>query len=116
MYRAFARDRQRVEMIHGDSHDPRMRDRVKRLFGDRQVDLLFIDGDHSYEGVRRDFDLYSPLVGKGGMIALHDIVPGPPVLVGDVPRFWEELKATHTTHELVEDWGQGAFGIGVVLV
>jgi predicted O-methyltransferase YrrM len=116
MYRTFARNQQRVEMIHADSHDPRTRDRVKRLLGHRQVDLLFIDGDHSYEGVRRDFDLYSPLVGKGGMIALHDIVPGPPVLVGDVPRFWEELKRTRTTHELVENCDQGAYGIGVVVV
>jgi predicted O-methyltransferase YrrM len=116
MYRTFARDQQRVEMIHADSHDPGTRDRVERLFGHRQIDLLFIDGDHSYEGVRRDFELYSPLVREGGMIAFHDIVPGPPVLVGEVPRFWEELKPTQTTRELVEDWDQGAYGIGVVLV
>jgi predicted O-methyltransferase YrrM len=117
VYRAFARDQQRVEMIHADSHDLRTRDRVKHLFGHQQLDLLFIDGDHSYEGVRRDFELYSPLVGKGGMIALHDIVPGPPVLVGEVPRFWQELKVTHaSSHELVEDWQQGGFGIGVVLL
>jgi predicted O-methyltransferase YrrM len=104
-------------MIHADAHDPLTRDRVKRLFGGRAVDLLFIDGDHSYEGVRRDFDLYSPLVRKGGMIALHDIVPGPTVLVGEVPRFWRELKRTHTaSHEIVEDWQQGGFGIGVILL
>jgi predicted O-methyltransferase YrrM len=117
LYRAFARDQQRVEMMHADSHDPSTPDRIKRVFGDRPLDLLFIDGDHSYEGVRRDFELYSPLVGKGGVIALHDIVPGPPVLVGEVPHFWRELKRTHTTtHELVEDWQQGGFGIGVVLL
>ena len=116
IYRAFAKDEQRVEMIHADSHQPRTRDRVKRLCGSRQLDLLFIDGDHSYEGVRRDFELYSPLVGKGGMIALHDIVPGPPLLVGGVPRFWQELKARYASScELVEDRQQGGFGIGVIV-
>ncbi len=115
VYRAFATIQQRVEMIHADSHDPRTRDFVTRLFGDRQLDVLFIDGDHSYEGVRRDFDLYSPLVRKGGMIALHDIVPGPPALVGEVPRFWQELKPKHAkSHELVEDWQQRGYGIGVI--
>jgi predicted O-methyltransferase YrrM len=117
LYRAFARDQQRVEMIHADSHDPSTPDRVRRLFGDQPLDLLFIDGDHSYEGVRRDFELYSPLVGKGGMVALHDIVPGPPVLVGEVPRFWRELQSTYaTSQELVEDWQQGGLGIGVILL
>lgn len=44
----------------------------------RKVDLIFIDGDHSYEGVRRDFDDWFPLVKKGGIIFLHDsrLLPG----------------------------------------
>ncbi len=37
-----------------------------------QVDLLFIDGDHSYEGCRRDVDQYTPLVRPGGYFILHD--------------------------------------------
>jgi hypothetical protein len=48
---------------------------------------LFIDGDHTYEGVRRDFEMYSPLVRKGGIIAFHDIYPGPEESVGGVPKF-----------------------------
>ena len=36
------------------------------------IDLLWIDGDHSPEGVMRDFDLYAPRITRGGIIALHD--------------------------------------------
>jgi len=36
------------------------------------IDFLFIDGDHSYEGVKKDWELWSPLVSVEGRIALHD--------------------------------------------
>lgn len=40
---------------------------------DRSIHLLFIDGDHSYEAVRSDFELFEPRVVSGGVIALHDV-------------------------------------------
>ena len=39
---------------------------------DIKIDLLFIDGDHSYEGVKQDFDLYSTILSPKGIIILHD--------------------------------------------
>ena len=39
---------------------------------DKPLDFVFIDGDHSYEGVRRDWEDWSPNVRRGGLIALHD--------------------------------------------
>jgi len=39
---------------------------------DIKIDFLFIDGDHSYEGVKLDFDLYSTLLTENGIIMLHD--------------------------------------------
>jgi len=39
---------------------------------DIKIDLLFIDGDHSYEGVKKDFELYSQLLTENGVIVLHD--------------------------------------------
>jgi predicted O-methyltransferase YrrM len=87
-------------------------DRVRRLLGGRSVDFLFIDGDHRYEGVRRDFELYEPLVAPGGIVAFHDVSPrSTPDTVG-TERFWAELKATHPTEERVADGGPG-YGIGV---
>ena len=40
---------------------------------DIKIDLLFIDGDHSYEGVKLDFELYSKILSPDGIIILHDI-------------------------------------------
>ncbi len=36
------------------------------------IDFAFIDGDHSYEGVKRDFELYSNLMSDNGIITIHD--------------------------------------------
>jgi len=37
-----------------------------------ELDFIFIDGDHSYEGIKKDWDIYSGKVKVGGVIALHD--------------------------------------------
>jgi len=116
LYRAFARRGQRLELLRCDSHDPATQASVVRLLGRTQLDFLFIDGDHSLAGVRRDYELYGPLVRPGGLIAFHDIVPG--AGAGGAPDFWQELKRTtpHATEELVEDWSQDGFGIGVLRI
>jgi predicted O-methyltransferase YrrM len=40
--------------------------------GGGAVDFVFIDGEHSYDGLRVDWETWSPLVARGGIIALHD--------------------------------------------
>ena len=47
-------------------------------------------------------------------MALHDIVPGAESLVGGVPRYWQELKTELDVDEIVEEWTQGGFGIGLI--
>ena len=84
--------------------------------GNFDIDFLFIDGDHSYEGVKKDFEMYSPLVGSGGIIALHDIVPGPPEYVGGVSKFWKEVKRKFNHMEFVRNKKQQRFGIGILYV
>lgn len=42
---------------------------------DIKIDFLFIDGDHSYDGVSKDFNLYSTIMNEGGIIAIHDTDP-----------------------------------------
>lgn len=113
-YRSFARGEQVVRLVRGDSHAAGVQGRVRQLLATRPVDLLFVDGDHTYEGVKQDFETYSALVPPGGLIALHDIVPGDERLVGGVPRFWRELGERYPTRELVESWDQRGFGIGLV--
>lgn len=39
---------------------------------DRRIDMLWIDGDHSYEGVKRDIDDWLPLVKKNAYVLFHD--------------------------------------------
>ena len=114
LYAAFARAEQQVELIRADSHDPATRKHVERILEGRPVDFLFIDGDHALEGVRADFELYTPLVREGGLIAMHDIVPGSRDMVGGVPDFWRGVKERHEGEEIVADWNQGGSGIGVL--
>jgi predicted O-methyltransferase YrrM len=78
------------------------------------VDLLFINGDHSNDGVKMDFERFSPLVTAGGIVVFPDIVPGAEASMGGVPRFWWELKKDRRHLEFVKSWQQGGWGIGVL--
>lgn len=60
-------------VIYGDSHDTATVHRLIAAIRPRDIDFLFIDGDHHYEAVKKDFELYSPLVRSGGIIGFHDI-------------------------------------------
>ncbi len=41
-------------------------------WGHRAIDFLFIDGDHSWDGIARDWRDWSPRIERGGLVALHD--------------------------------------------
>ena len=113
LYRALGAPEQRVAFIAADSHRDETRRRVEEALAGRPVDFLFIDGDHSREGVEADFRMYSPLVRKDGLVTFHDIVPGPAEYVGGVPEFWRRIRDDDSL-EFVDDWDQGGCGIGVV--
>jgi predicted O-methyltransferase YrrM len=63
------------------------------------IDMIFIDGDHSYDGVTRDWELFSPFVRQFGVVVFHDtmwdIKPDSPYSRADmgVPAFVEELRS-----------------------
>jgi predicted O-methyltransferase YrrM len=40
----------------------------------KPIDMLFIDGDHSYEGCKADWDLFSPHVSQFGVVIFHDTI------------------------------------------
>jgi predicted O-methyltransferase YrrM len=82
---------------------------------EQRLDFLFIDGDHSYLGARRDFEDYAPLVRPGGIVAIHDIVQSDARPEIEVWRLWQELKVRHDTVELVDpDPRSPKMGSGVV--
>lgn len=74
-------------------------------FEDGSVDILHIDGLHTYDAVRHDFDTWFPKVKKDGIILLHDIV----VKKGDfgVNQLWNELKKSFKTMEFHYSYGLG---------
>jgi len=111
LYHTFGKSFQRMHLIRGDSHSEEVAARVRRIT--QSLDVLFIDGDHTYEGVEQDFLSYSPLVRRGGIVAFHDIAEHPEKAGGDVPRFWNELKASHRHEEIIKNPEQG-WGIGVL--
>jgi predicted O-methyltransferase YrrM len=123
VHRRFASQKQKIICLKKDSHEPdTVRAAIACLEG-RSLDVLYLDGDHSYEGIKADFNLYSPLVRPGGLIVFHDIVPDyrtrygieTSVYVGGVPQFWAEIKATQAkVDEIVEDYAQDGFGIGIL--
>lgn len=57
--------------VRGWSHDLEVVAKVHSLL--EQIDLLFIDGDHSHEGALSDWRVYEPLLSPGAVVAMHDI-------------------------------------------
>ena len=114
LVRSLGQARQKIHALRADSQRAETLARVRKLLCGEALDLLFIDGDHRYEGVKTDFATYTALVRKGGFVALHDIVPGEEKYVGGVPDFWREVKQGRHVHEFVESWEQGGYGIGLL--
>lgn len=75
-----------VHLIYGDSHSEEVAAQVRKFWAGAKIDFLFIDGDHSYEGVKADFENYYPLVREGGIIGFHDIGHAP------ITQFWDEIE------------------------
>lgn len=118
LYREMCHDRPQLKLhlIFGDSHAETTKKTVQDRLGSRKADLLFIDGDHSYAGVRRDYELWRDLVRPGGYVVLHDIVPHARkgVHKSEVDQLWGELKKTEKCSEIVADAAQGWAGIGII--
>lgn len=63
-----------------------------------EIDMIFIDGDHSYEGVKRDWARFTPYLAKFGIVIFHDTTwdfnPDSKWSRSDmgVPRFVDELR------------------------
>lgn len=59
-----------INVIVGDSKV------VYKKFADGSLNALFLDGDHSHEGFRKDIEYWYPKVKKGGLVSGHDYMWG----------------------------------------
>jgi cephalosporin hydroxylase len=112
LYRSFCLPQQTMHLLRADSRAICTVEKVRSILGTTPVDFLFIDGNHTYEGVKRDFELYSPFVRRGGVIAFHDIAVHPPEAHCEVHKFWNEARNQHSK-EFIENREQRWAGIGV---
>ena len=119
--RALAQPGQELTLIRGDSHAILTIVRLEEILGEDEIDMLFIDGDHSEAGALEDYSDYGSLVRRGGVIAFHDILPHPNVPGCDVDQAWRQIAADHEHVEFTDpgdthpEWGQWG-GIGALIV
>ena len=96
----------------GDSTSKRIIDLVSKL---GKYDLIFIDANHTYEYVKKDFENFKPFLEKGGVIGFHDV---------DCPdwrginKFWKELEVTgkYNMQTFVETGYRLQYGIGMLTI
>lgn len=113
-----------VEYISGDSHSKRIIDLITSI---AKFDFIFIDGDHTYDGVKLDYENFSPALKEGGIIAFHDILDSDIQREWqsdcEVHKFWNEVKEGKRFVELIAKEGEpdrfgGGYwgGIGVLFL
>jgi predicted O-methyltransferase YrrM len=113
MQTLFPRPEQELHLLARDSQEQSTLQAVQALLGEEQLDFLFIDGDHTYDGVKRDFEMYGSLVRTEGLIVFHGIRGYPKNPIVKVDEVWNEIKDRYRHVEFTagaELWA----GIGVL--
>lgn len=109
-----------ITVIYGESQDGHVIEKVRALLSrvtpstpnpEPKFDLIFVDGDHSYNAVKADYKNYK---GMCRYMAFHDIAGrlGTP----DVKKFWEEIRYHHKYIEFVSPVYNECSGIGVLII
>ena len=114
-YLSFKKANQKIELIQGDSHSDEIYNQLLSILNGRKIDYLFIDGDHTFEGVKKDFDTYTQLLNDKAVVAFHDIGKD----LSEVPNhfvheYWESIKNKYNYREVIKDPRQSKLGIGII--
>jgi predicted O-methyltransferase YrrM len=102
-----------THLIVGDSQKE---DTIKAVLKHAPFDAAFIDADHEYRGVMRDWQNYGP---HARIVAFHDIGwKKPPdykqAKLVEVPQFWAEVKQKRRHQEFIDYSTGRTMGIGVL--
>jgi glycosyltransferase involved in cell wall biosynthesis/GT2 family glycosyltransferase/predicted O-methyltransferase YrrM len=89
--------------INGDSKDPYLVERLREILNGKKIDFLFIDGDHTYQGVKGDYDLYEQFLNENSIVGFHDINDSQFHAEANcfVSTLWSELKQQYENVEFM---------------
>lgn len=106
-----------IAALHGNTQDPAIVEEARKL---GPYDWIHIDADHSYEGVKKDWENYSTMLAPKGIVAFHDIGVKPTndqerATIG-VRDLWDEISPTRNTTQIIQDQHDPLkiWGIGVI--
>ena len=85
-------------------------DEAVSRFEDKSIDLLHIDGLHTYEAVKKDFETWKPKLSDSSIVLFHDIAMKDSGF--GVYRLWEELSTVYPSFAFNHGWGLGILATG----